>query len=119
MSPTPWISPALEYMATETAVVKRSPALAGGKRGVRVATGDSFSCTPVDAVSGETRQELGLESFYKLYQVFAETLADVLTLKEDSDTLTVNSVEYMIRYINKYDYRGVDFYEIYLEEIKE
>ncbi len=87
----------LAMMATATASTNRA-AVVNGKRGLPQAFLSNFACTPLTPAGAETMQRLKLET---LYQVFTTILPAWLDIVE-SDLLTVGSVDYVVRNVDKW-----------------
>lgn len=101
--------------ATVTASTKRSPAAAGGKRGVPVENIASLSCTPLDPLTPEIAHTIGASLPYEGLQTFTEAGLDILP----GDLLVIGSTEYRVSAVGEWywpiDKLDTNFY--ILEEI--
>lgn len=61
-------------IAIVEAETKRSPAVAGGKRGPASTYLTGLYCTPIDPVDPEARRRLAIDTPYELKQTFVQTL---------------------------------------------
>lgn len=99
---------------TVTASTKRAPALSSGKRGAPVAYVTSLLCTPLDPVDPELRQRLALNTPHELLQTFVREEYDIV----EGDVLVVGSDEYPIRSCAEWDWHGVEYRRLILEDLK-
>lgn len=105
-------------MATVTASTKRPPNVSGGKRGAPVTNIASLSVTPLDPISAELKERLGLESPMELLQTFADGSLDI----KEGDILTVSGTDYPIRAIGdwtNWSFGSGETYHLILEELKQ
>lgn len=63
---------AFALMATHTAQILTPPTTAGGKRGEPVLTISATACLPLDYVSAQAAQRLGLDAPARLRQTFLD-----------------------------------------------
>ena len=63
---------AMQRMCTKTATTKRSPAVSGGKRGVPVTKLFDLRCTPLDPLTAELAQRVGLDTPHELLQTYVD-----------------------------------------------
>ena len=101
-------------MATVTASTKRPPTISGGKRGSADTNISSLSCLPLDPLDPDIANLFGIETPHELLQTFVDNGLDI----RENDVLVVSSVEYKIRAVAEWDWRGADFLHLTLEEIK-
>lgn len=102
-------------LATLTASTKRSPAIAGGKRGEPALHVPALACTPLDPVSAQTAQRIGLETPHTLLETYADgALLDVRA----SDVLVVGAREYPIRFVGDWEFRGGKYLHLVLEDLQ-
>lgn len=104
----------MERFLTVTASTKRSPALAGGKRGAPVAHLTSLRCTPLDPVDPELRQRVALNTPHELLQTFVAGALDVV----EGDLLVVGAAEYPIRSCAEWAWGAGKFLHLVLEDLK-
>ena len=106
---------AFQRMAVVDASTKRAQ-IASGQRGEPVTHIASLKCTPLDPVSADLAQRVGLESPYELLQTMTEE-TDV----REGDVLTVAGVDYPIRAVGDWRWRVTDesaFCVLVLEDLK-
>lgn len=99
---------------TVTASTKRAPALSSGRRGAPVAHVTSLKCTPLDPVDPEMRQRLALNTPHELLQTFVKDEYDIA----EGDVLVVAAIDYPIRSCAEWDWRGVTYRRLILEDLK-
>jgi hypothetical protein len=104
----------MDRFLTVTASTKRSPALAGGKRGAPVTHLASLRCMPLDPVDPELRQRLALNTPHELLQTFVDGALDVV----EGDFLAVGGTDYPIRSCAEWEWRGSRFAHLVLEDLK-
>ncbi len=63
---------AMRRFLTITASTKRTPAMAGGKRGAPTTNLATLTCTPLDPVDSELAKRLELDTPHELLQSFAD-----------------------------------------------
>ena len=108
-------APPFQLMSSESASLKRPPALADGKRGKATAVADStFDCFPLMPVDPEVRQTLALDTPHKLYHTFAESDTE-MDIRE-GDILVIGSNEYTIKSLADWPYDDWYYYEIIVED---
>lgn len=90
----------LTHLTTVTASTKRPPAISGGKRGAPTAKLSSLSITPLDPLSMDTAQRMGIGSPVNYYECYAPGAPDVRA----GDTLVVGSTEYPIRFVAAWEW---------------
>lgn len=103
----------MDRFLTVTASTKRSPALAGGKRGTATTNVASLRCTPLDPVDPELRQRLALNTPHELLQAFCRD-EDVL----EGDILVTDTAEYPIRACAEWVWRNTRYLHLILEDLK-
>lgn len=103
-------------MATVTASTKRQGAVSDGLAGALAESVATLKCLPLDPVSSETVQMMGLEYFAELLQTMCEGGLDILA----GDVLYVNSTAYKIRAVGEWHWRPTDAATLLLilEEVK-
>jgi len=103
-------------LATVTASTERQGAVADGLAGALAEEIASLKCLPLDPVSPETAQMVGLEYFAELLQTMCEGGLDILA----GDVLYVNSTAYKVRAVGEWHWRPADAATllIILEEVK-
>jgi hypothetical protein len=102
------------HLAAVTASTKRSPNVSGGKRGTPTTNVSSLSCTPLDPVDAEVRQRLALESPNIILETFVDNAVDVVV----GDILVVGSMEYPIKAVEDWTWRGTTYRHLFLEKLK-
>lgn len=100
--------------AVVVASTKRPPVVAGGKRGTPATYLTGLSITPLDPVDPELRQRLALDTPHELRQSFATGSPDIL----EGDLLVVGSIEYPIRSVAQWAWRGSTYVHMVVEELK-
>lgn len=95
------MSRAFDRMATVTAATKRPPSMSGGRRGSPVDHLSGFACLPLDPVSADTVQRLGLQTPVRALQ----TVTKETDIKE-GDVLVVDGEEYVIRSVSDWEWRA-------------
>ena len=106
---------AFEELTTLTGSTTRSPDISGGKRGTPAANLSGLSLTPLDPVDPELAQRLHLDTPHELLQTFVEGDLDIL----EGDILVVDSVEYPIRSVAKWEWKDTYFCRLVIEELKQ
>lgn len=101
-------------LATVTARTKRAPAISDGKRGAPEFHLADFKCTPLDVVDAELRQRLALDTPHELLQVFVDGDPDI----REGDLLVVGGIEYPIRAVADWVWRGSVYRHLIVEELK-
>ncbi len=109
-------SASFRRMARLTASTKRSPLIAGGKVGVPALHVPELRCTPLDPISAETAQRLGLDTPYTLRQIF---VADVAPDVVKGDLLVVDGHEYPVRAVEPWDWSPGETYLRVVVEVLE
>lgn len=104
-------SSSFNRLATLTASTKRPPATSGGKVAVPATNLSSLSCTPLDPVDTELRERFGLDTSITVKQSFADGGLDI----KAGDILVVNSIEYPIKALGEWEWRGSTYYHMILE----
>lgn len=108
------MSKSFTLKATVTASTKRSPAVVNGKRGPAVEEIASLSCWPLDSVSAELAERVGLETPHEVLHTFTEGNLDIV----EGDILVVSSVEYPIKAVEEWEWLGSEYKLLLLEELK-
>ena len=109
-------TPAFQHMATDTATVKRPPAMVSGKRGAPVVVEDlSLAILPLMPLDAQVRASIPLDTPHQLYVTYTE--GETIDLAE-GDLLVVDSVEYPIRRIAKWPYGDIIYYEVIVEVLE-
>ena len=110
------MSTAFTRFATVTASTKRSPAVAGGKRGAPTTNIASLSCMPLDPIDSEIRERFGLSSPMELLQTFVQGGQDI----KEGDLLVVSSTEYPIRAVGDWNWPpdNANYLHLIIEELK-
>lgn len=108
------MSRAFTLMATITASTKRSPAVSSGKRGAPTTNIASLSCFPLDPITAEISERLGIETPHEVLHTFVEGGLDI----REGDLLVVGSDEYPIKAVEDWDWFSSDFQLLLLEELK-
>lgn len=106
---------AFQRMAVIDASTKRAQ-IVSGQRGEPVMHIASLRCTPLDPVSSDLAQRVGLDSPYELLQTMTEE-TDV----REGDVLVVDGVDYPIRAVGDWTWRVTGasaFCALVLEDLK-
>jgi hypothetical protein len=103
-------------LAVVTASTRRSPAVAGGKRGPPATHVSSLACTPLDPVDPEVRQRLMLESPNAILETFMQADVDIVY----GDVLVVAGIEYPVKLVEDWYWPpdGTTYRHVYIEKIK-
>lgn len=101
-------------LAGVTASTKRTPAIAGGKRGVAATQIASLSCTPLDPLDAEIRQRLALDTPHELLQTVVDDGLDIV----EGDVLVQGTKEYPIRAVEDWAWRTTTYRLLVLEDLK-
>lgn len=109
------ISRGFDRMKTVVASTQRAGAVVGGLVGDMAASETDFECTPLDPLTPEVAQVLGLEYFAELLQVYCENL-DIL----EGDTFITGGVTYKVKAVGQWYWRplAVNTLAVILEEVK-
>lgn len=99
---------------TVTASTKRAPAVTSGKRGEPVTHLATLRCTPLDPLDPETAQRLGLQTPHTLRQTFTDGSSDIMA----GDVLVVSARDYPIRSVAAWDWRGVTYSHLVVEDLR-
>lgn len=109
-------TPSFQHMATDTATVKRPPALVSGKRAAPVAvSGVSLAIFPLMPLDPQVRASIPLDTPHTLLQTFTE--GSSINLQE-GDLLVVDGVEYPIKRIASWPYDDETYFDIIVEDRK-
>ena len=114
------ISRSFARMATVAFTTKRSPVLAGGKRGAPVAelTSATLRCTPLDPADpggkGELIARLITESTVQLLECFVDAAPDIRL----GDILVVAGKEYPIKAVGNWEWRGDVYRALIVEDLQ-
>lgn len=100
--------------ATVTASTKRSPGVTSGLEGAFVVSIASLKCLPLDPVNSEVM--LGIEglAFHEVLQTSVEGGLDI----KEGDLLVVATVEYPVRSVADWNWKGTDFVRLIIEQVK-
>ena len=109
------MSRSFDLTASVSASTKRA-SLSSGKRGTPTTNLSGLSATPLDPVSAELQERLGLESPMELLQTFVSGALDIV----EGDILVVGSTEYPIRAVEDYAAgpSAPAFLRLVIEELK-
>lgn len=103
-------SPSFLKMAIVTASTKRAT-MSGALQGPPIANLSGIKCTPLDPVDAETLTRLKLDSAYQLRQAFTDASLDIVK----GDVLIVSSVEYPIKAVETWSWRGSNYLRLVVE----
>lgn len=109
---------AFNKTATIIASTKRPPATSGGRRGPPAAHLVGLHCTPLDPL-GEMAPELKLRlqpqnTPHELLQTQIQGSPDII----EGDVLVVGDVEYPIRAVDDWTWKGSRFVRLIVEQLK-
>jgi len=104
----------IDRLQTVTASTKRVGVPVGGIEPDPTANIASLSCTPLDPVSGDARQELANLGFHTVLQTTAHGALDI----EVNDLLVVGTTEYPIRRVDKWTWGDSRYQTLYVEELR-
>lgn len=106
-------SPSFLKMATVTASTKRS-SMSGALRGTPTTNLTGVICLPLDPVSAETMTRLKLDSGYEVRQTYVDAALDI----KEGDVLVVSGVDYEIRAVAEWVWRGAQYLNLILIQSK-
>jgi len=107
-------------LATVTASTKRPPALLNGKRGEPETEIATLSCTPLDPAEDQKARDLALrlrqvlDGPFELLNTFVDASLDIV----EGDVLVVAGVEYPVRGVDTWAWRGRNYLRLLLEQNK-
>lgn len=101
-------------LATLTVSTKRHPALVGGKRPEPVLHLSGLMCIPLMPVDSEVRLRMGLDSPHELLQTFVDGDHDI----HEGDYLTSGGIDYPIKAVAEWPWRGGVRKHLILEDLK-
>ena len=104
-------STSFSRLATVSASTKRPPATSSGKVGSPATNITSLVCTPLDPVDMELRDRFGLDTSITVKQSFCDGGLDIVL----GDILVVNSIEYPIKALGEWEWRGSTYHHMILE----
>jgi len=87
------VSASFDRLKSVTASTKREGAVVGGLSGSMATNIASLSCLPIDPLSPEAAQTVGLEAWVGLYQTMVDGSLDIVA----GDQFIVGSVTYKVR----------------------
>jgi hypothetical protein len=99
--------------ATVTASTKRATLTSGKSTGFAASIA-SLKCLPLMPVDAETRNRAELSTFHEVKETYVETGLDI----KDGDMLTVAGVDYPVRAVEEWPWRGITFLRLIVEELK-
>lgn len=103
----------LARLATVSASTKRAT-FSSGRRSAPTEQISSLDVTPLDPVSAELAQRLGLDTPHEVLQTFCEGDLDL----QEGDILVVGTEEYPIRALEEWTYGDTTSYRLVVEELK-
>lgn len=104
-----------ERLATETVSFKRPPVTVGGKRGTPTVFLTDVKCTPLDPVDPEIRFRLAVETPHEILQTFTFASENVV---EGDILVTAAGIEYPVKSVGEWKWRGSTFLHLYIEDLK-
>ena len=104
------MSLAFRRLAKVVANTKRAPVISGGKRGAPATNLIGLRCLPLDPVSAELAQRVGLSTPHETLQTAVDAALDV----KEGDVLVVGSREYPIRACEEWEWRGSRYLRLVL-----
>lgn len=110
------MSTALRRQMTVTAAVRKPPTPAGTPKlgGALTVVLPAIRCTPLDPVSAEVAQRLGLATPHEVLRCFVDGALDI----REGYYLTVDGKNYPIRAVSDWTWRNTQFKELILEQLK-
>lgn len=106
---------AFDRMATVSASTKRSSGIVGGLEAGYVENIASLKCTPLDPIDPNLTPGVKGLAWHETLQTFTEGNLDIV----EGDLLVVATVEYPIRAVAEWTWRGVTEYKhIMVQDIK-
>lgn len=107
------MSLAFKRVATETASVKRPPAVSGGQRGKPEFVLVNLKCTPLYPVDLDVAARIVSDLTVTLLETFIETNSTILR----GDLLVMNGKEYPVKSIEPWTWRGTKRLRVRVEDI--
>ena len=101
-------------LATVTASTKRSSGITSGKEDGYTAEIATLQCLPLDPVDPNVTLGISGLAFHELLQTSAEGGLDIV----EGDLLVVDAVEYPIRAVADWDWKGIDYVMLLVEDQK-
>lgn len=110
------MSASFRLLARYEAIIKRLPKIINGKRGEARLIAQGIFCTPLDPISEEIKERMGLpRSEAMLLQTYLDGEIDVRA----GDTLTVNGRDYPVKAAASYNFAGSITTHLIVERIIE
>lgn len=111
-------SASFQRFMTVSASTKRPPVMSAGKRGAPAIHLAELSITPLDPTDGVTREEVfrrrpELQGAIRLLATCTDA-SDVW----EGDVLTVDGIDYPIRLVNRWTWRGSVYLHVIIEELQ-
>lgn len=104
-----------ERLATKVVSFKRPPITVGGKRGTPTTFLTGIKCTPLDPVDPEIRFRLGVETPHEILQTFVFSNVGVA---EGDILVDASGVEYPVKSVGEWEWKGSMFLHLYVEDLK-
>lgn len=107
-------------LATVTAATKRLPPLSGGKRGEPTVWITSLRCTPLDPAEDQRARDLAfrlrqvLDGPFEMMQTFVDAALDIV----EGDVLVVDGIDYPVRGVDRWTWRGSTYLRLLIEQSK-
>ena len=105
--------PSFTRLATVSDSTKRSGGIVNGLEVGYAVEIAALKCTPLDPVQPEIAQAAGL-SWHEVLETFVDGGEDI----KEGDVLVVATVEYPIRAVSDWDWKGTDYLHLIVEQIK-
>lgn len=99
-------------IASTSAATKRAE-IVSGKRGAPAVNLTGLSITPLDPISPDTQNRLQLDTPFKMRETYTEGDYDIV----DGDILTVDSVDYPVRAVEKYEWDTTHYLHLIVEVV--
>ena len=103
-----------DRLATVTASTKRDGGITNGLEVGYAAKIATLSCSPLDPIDAEIAQRVDGLSFGESLQTFVQGDPDI----KEGDLFVVDTVEYPVRAVAEWNWKGTDYLMIYLEVVK-
>lgn len=98
-------------LATLTGSTKRV-LMTGGKTATPTAYLSGVVCTPLDPVFDDVKDEMVIETPYRMVQTFVDSGLDI----KKGDILTVNGQDYPVHFVSPFEWRSSTFLRLTLED---
>lgn len=88
--------------------------MASGKRGGVAANLTGIKCLPLMPIEPEVAETINVDLPYELKETYVDGTLDIV----EGDQFIVNSIEYAVRAVGEWPWRGATYLRLFCEEIK-